>query len=137
MDVLFNSDYAIISYNKAEGIMYMELRGVIEGEDYRRAFNTLRDIVLEMKVKKVLINQATMKKSSMESKAWLVANWLPNSSKILDFKIRVSLILSKNLFTKIGGEFVVGAARKIIKFDIKTFSDYDEAKKWLNQESKA
>jgi hypothetical protein len=131
MDVLFEKPFTKIAYDADNGIMYMELIGVIKHDDYKEMFNTLMEKGLQKNIKKLLVNQATMEKSGMDSKAWLITNWLPRAKKNFGEDVKIALILSKNLFTKIGGEYVVGAVRLISKFEVRTFTAVEDGRIWL------
>ena len=131
VELLFDEPYARITYEAAHDMICLELKGVIGGDDYRKTFNTLMDKGLEKNINKLYVNQATMDRSTMEAKAWLVTNWLPRVKKAFGDDVKVALILSKNLFTKIGGEFIVNTVKAISKFDIKTFSSTDDAREWI------
>ncbi|MDX2303322.1 MAG: hypothetical protein NW226_11000 [Microscillaceae bacterium] len=131
MEIVYDKEYAEISYDASQNMLFLQLKGVIEGNQYRDTFHKVLEIGREKDIKYLLVNQATMQKSSMESKAWLIASWLPLVKKTFKEDIRVAIILSKNLFTKIGGEFVVSAVRKLSRFEVKTFSTAEEAQTWL------
>lgn len=131
MEIIYNKPFAEISYDATQDLLYLQLKGVIEVEDYRETFNKVLEIGVEKNMKYLLANQATLQKSTMEAKAWLIATWLPQVKKRFHQDVRVAIILSQNLFTKIGGEFVAGAARKLSRFDIKTFSTEEDARGWL------
>lgn len=134
METLFNKAFAEVTFDAAKALLYLELKGVVEGENYREAFNKGLEFAIAKNIRYLLINQATLQKSTMESKAWLITSWLPQVKKSIHQDIKVAVILSQNLFTKIGGEFVINATRKLSKFDIKTFSSKEEAEKWLFKE---
>ena len=131
MESLYDEAFAEISFDAAKALLYLQLKGVVEVENYREIFNKVLEFGNEKNIKCLLINQATLHKSTMESKAWLIASWLPTVKKTFQTDLKVAVILSKNLFTKIGGEFAANAARKLSKFDIKTFSTQAAAEEWL------
>jgi hypothetical protein len=130
-EILYQHDYALITLEPENKLLYLELIGEIGKDEYKDTFNTLSDKGVEIGIKRLMVNQATLTKSSMESKAWLITNWFPRMRKIFNDDVKIALILSPNLFTKIGGEYIIGAVRKLSKFDIKTFEDKDSAYKWL------
>lgn len=131
MELLFEKEFAKLFYEEADRLMYLELIGVIGSQEYRETFTTLLQKAIEKNINKLLVNQATMEKSSMESKAWLIASWMPKVKKQFGDDIRVALLLSKNLFTKIGGEYIVGVVRTLGRFDIKAFGNMEEARNWV------
>jgi hypothetical protein len=131
MEVLFEKNFARISYETDKDLMFLELIGNIKHENYKETFDTLLEFAAQKSIKKLLVNQATLEKSGMDSKAWLITSWLPRVKKTLGEDIKVALILAKNLFTKIGGEYVVGAVRMISKFEVRTFSSLDDGRAWL------
>ena len=131
MEILYEQPFGRISFDEATELIYLELLGDINKEDYKTIFNTTGDLGVKYNIRRLLVNQATMQKSSMESKAWLVTNWLPRMRKVFHDKMRVSIILSNNLFTKIGGEYIAAAVRKISGFNLRTFTNEDEARAWV------
>ncbi|TAD90235.1 MAG: hypothetical protein EAY75_04600 [Bacteroidetes bacterium] len=131
MEILYEQPFGRISYEASADLIYLELLGEISKEDYKTVFNATGDLALQHNASRLLVNQATMQKSSMESKAWLVTNWLPRMRKVFQDNMRVSIILSNNLFTKIGGEYIAAAVRKISGFNLRTFIDAEEARTWV------
>lgn len=131
MELLYEQDFGRISYEAENNLIYLELIGDINKEDYKTIFNTTADLGLERGIKRLLVNQATMQKSSMESKAWLVTNWVPRVRKLFNDDMRAAVILSNSLFTKIGGEYIAAAVRKLSKFNLRTFTNADEARTWV------
>jgi hypothetical protein len=131
MEVLYEQPFGRICYDVSCDLIYLELLGEISKEDYKTIFNVTGDLGVKHNISRLLVNQATMQKSSMESKAWLVTNWLPRMRKVFQDNMRVSIILSSNLFTKIGGEYIAAAVRKISGFNLRTFTDADEARTWV------
>jgi hypothetical protein len=128
---LYEQSFARITHEPDNQLLYLELIGEIGKEEYKDTFNTLADKGLEIGLRKLLVNQATLDKSSMESKAWLITNWFPRMRKLFGDNVKVALILSPNLFTKIGGEYIIGAVRRLSKFDVRTFTDKEAARAWL------
>jgi hypothetical protein len=131
MELLYEQPFGRISYDAENDLIYLELIGDINKEDYRTIFNTTADLGAERKIKRLFANQSTMQKSSMESKAWLVTNWVPRVRKIFNDDMKAAILLSNNLFTKIGGEYIAAAVRKISGFNLRTFTNPDEARNWL------
>ena len=131
MEILFETDFGRISYEAEHELIYLELIGDINKEDYKVVFNTTADLGVARKAKRLLVNQATMQKSSMESKAWLVTNWVPRVRKLFDDDMRAAIILSNSLFTKIGGEYIAAAVRKLSKFNLRTFTNAEDARTWV------
>ncbi len=128
---LYATHYARITYEAPQDFLFLELSGVLEGDIYRETFNMLLQYGLEKNAKKLLVNQAPMQKSSMEAKAWLITSWFPQVKKAFHEDMKVAIVLSTNLFNKIGGEFVVSTIRNTSKFDVKTFTNLGEAQTWL------
>ncbi|TAE10994.1 MAG: hypothetical protein EAZ95_14180 [Bacteroidetes bacterium] len=131
MELLYEQPFGRITYEPENEMIYLELIGEINKEDYKIIFNATADLGVERKIKRLLVNQATMQKSSMESKAWLVTNWIPRVRKAFNDDMRASIILSNNLFTKIGGEYIASAVRKISGFNLRTFTNPDDARAWV------
>ncbi len=131
MELLYEKDFGRISYEIENELIYLELIGDISKENYKEIFNTTAELGVERGIKRLLVNQATMQKSSMESKAWLVTNWVPRVRKIFNDDMRASIILSNSLFTKIGGEYIAAAVRKLSKFNLRTFVNADDARAWV------
>ncbi len=100
-------------------------------------WNTLLEKIVEVGAKKMVADQSQMERSSMESKAWLVTNWLPRMRKRVGDHVKVAVVSSKNLFTKIGGEYIANAARKMTSFDVKFTSNSEEAVNWLMDDRNA
>lgn len=130
-ELIYESPFSKMYLEKDLSFMYVELLGVIDNENYKATFNMMSEKALENNVKRLLVNQATMQKSSMEAKAWLVTKWLPSARQIFGDRMRAGIVLSKSLFIKIGGEYIISAVRTISKFDVRSFGDVESARTWL------
>jgi|GEM_PF-2166725 len=131
MELLYEKDFGRISYEIEQDLIYLELIGDINKEDYKELFNMTAELGVERNIKRLLVNQVTMQKSTMESKAWLVTNWVPRVRKLFHDDMRAAIILSNSLFTKIGGEYIAAAVRKLSKFNLRTFTNSDDARSWV------
>lgn len=134
MKTLYESKITRIQYDQERKLIFFYLLGVIDHENYKIMWNTLLEKVIEVGVQKMVVDQSQMDRSSMESKAWLVTQWLPRARKRIGEEVRIAVVSSKNLFTKIGGEYIANAARKMTSFDIKFTSNTEEAISWLMDE---
>lgn len=133
-EVLYNTDFAQITYHPDTDILRLNLIGNIMKEDYQTAWNVLLDWYLEKQPKKMLFDQRPMTKASLESRAWFIVKWLPKFKKKVNQKIRVAVVFSKSIAIKIGGQFLVDAAtRDVPNLEIKTFQNEEDALSWLHQ----
>ncbi len=133
MEILFETDYTRIEYDSENEIVILCLIGNIAHEDYKTMWNTTFEKVQEKQAIKLIADQTLLEKSSMESKAWLVAKWFPKTKKELRDDMKVAMVTSKSLFTRIGGEYIVNAVRSMSKFDIKIFKNIEAAYEWINK----
>ncbi len=133
MEILFEASYTRIEYDADKGIIVLRLLGEIQHEDYKSMWDRLLDEVTARNINKLLADQTGLQKSSMESKAWLVSKWFPKAKKILGDDMKVALVSSKSLFTRIGGEYIVNAVKSMSKFDIKLFRSIEAGMEWLCQ----
>ncbi len=131
MELLMENDYIRIFHISDDEMIYVELLGSIPHEDYKTCFMAMIDKGVEKNIKRLLVNQSTMEKSGIDSKAWLITTWLPKAHKTFGDNMKVAILLSKNLFTKIGGEYVIKMVRALTKMNINSFTNMDEAKKWV------
>ncbi len=133
MEILFETNYTRIEHHPESEVIILRLIGNISHEDYKNMWETLLEKVLELKVNKLLADQTDLEKSGMESKAWLVAKWFPKAKKSLSDDMKVALVTSKSLFTRIGGEYIVNAVRSMSKFDIRLFRSVEAGMEWLGK----
>ncbi len=130
-ELIYESDFSKMYLEKYLDLMYVELLGVIDNENYKATFNMMSEKALENGVRRLLVNQSTMQKSSMEAKAWLVTKWLPSARQTFGDRMRAGIVLSKSIFIKIGGEYIISAVRMVSKFDVRSFGDVETARTWL------
>lgn len=133
MEILFEASYTRIEYDAEKGIIILRLLGEIQHEDYKHMWDTLLQEVTSRNLNKLLADQTGLEKSSMESKAWLVSKWFPKAKKSLGNDMKVALVSSKSLFTRIGGEYIVNAVKSMSKFDIRLFRNAEAAMEWLSE----
>ncbi|GAB4406857.1 MAG: hypothetical protein OHK0053_33280 [Microscillaceae bacterium] len=132
-EILFEAPYTRIEMDAENRVIILRLIGVIGHDDYKNMWNTLIEKVQEHNIQKMIADQTTLERSGMESKAWLVAKWFPKVRKILGNDIKIALVTSRSLFTRIGGEYIVNAVRSMSKFDIRMYNTFDAALEWLKE----
>ncbi|NJL14113.1 MAG: STAS/SEC14 domain-containing protein [Microscillaceae bacterium] len=135
-EILFEASYTRIELDAENRVIILRLIGVINHEDYKNMWNTFIDKVQEYDIQKMIADQTALERSGMESKAWLVAKWFPKVRKILGNDIKIALVTSRSLFTRIGGEYIVNAVRSMSKFDIRMYNTFDAALEWLKEPPK-
>ncbi len=131
MELILENDYIKIFHEQENDMIYVELLGSIPYEDYKKCFMAMLDKGIEKNIKLLLVNQSTMEKSGIDAKAWLVTTWLPKVHKTFGDNVKVAILLSKNFFTKIGGEYIIKMVKSLTRMNINSFTNIDEAKKWL------
>lgn len=132
MEVLFEADYTRIELDSENKTIVLRLLGSIKHEDYKAMWNRLLEELVKHGIKQMIADQTQMKHSSMESKAWLVTKWFPKAHREIGNHARVALIASRNMFNKIGGEYIAKAVSSMSNFQIHFVGDMAEAKEWLN-----
>ncbi len=133
METLFQTEFTKIEYDANHQILIIHLIGAIKHEDYKFMWNKLLEKTLERNARKLIANQATMERSGMESKAWLVAKWFPKAHKRIGSDCAIAIVASKNLFTKIGGEYIANAVKNMSNFDIRFVPSVEAGVDWLSQ----
>ncbi|WP_026999841.1 hypothetical protein [Eisenibacter elegans] len=130
MEKLQTLPNAEILFDQEAEVMYLMLSGTIELEEYKHIFEVFLQEGIKLGSKRFVIQQGDMVKSSMAARAWLVAKWLPKVQKSIP-ECRAGVVLAKSLFTRIGGEYLVGAARKLTNFNVRTFGSLEDAQQWV------
>lgn len=127
MEILFETDYTKIEYDSENDVMILKLIGNIKHDDYKNMWNTLLEKVLEKDTRRIIADQTSMERSSMESKAWLVTRLFPKIVKQMGKEAKVVMVASKSIFTRVGGEYLIGVMKTMSNFDIKIAKSTEEA----------
>lgn len=89
--------------------------------------------VLSKDAKAIIIDQTKSKGGSMESRAWLIVNWLPELKKSLgEKKILVAGVSEAKFgFKKFITQYLEQTIKKLTPFPIEIFENFEEATQWI------
>ncbi|TAF67489.1 MAG: STAS/SEC14 domain-containing protein [Cytophagales bacterium] len=131
MEKLFETHYAYIEHDNKNDLIFLKMKNVVEHEEYKTMFLTVLEKFVEKKCYRLLVDQSDVQKSSMESRAWLVTKWIPMVRQEIGENAKCAVVLARNMFSKIGAQYVVGLVGTITRLDIKSFSNHEDAMHWL------
>jgi hypothetical protein len=130
---IYNNPSSNIYYLPDIGAIYLEFIGKIANTDFKDSYNTLMEFVSSKDAKAIIIDQTKSQGGSMESRAWLIVNWLPELKKSLgEKKILVAGVSEAKFgFKKFISQYLEQTVKKLTPFPIEIFDSLEEATKWI------
>lgn len=134
-ELLFVKTYCKIQHFKEANIIYMELIGDFNVEQYKKMYNTLLEFVIQKESKGIVVDQRRSNGSDMEMRNWLLMSYLPRFKKSIHsfnskFKI-TGVSTDRTGFKKYITEFMLDNVRLITGLELRMFESIDEAVSWI------
>lgn len=127
----FDESYGKVGFDKEKNIVFVSFEGKITHEDYKQVWHALINEAVKHQCFNVYIDQSNVEKVGMESRAWVIANWLPRAKKELSEDTKVAVLSARQLFARFGGEYIANAASMVSSLNIRFFSTKEDAENWL------
>jgi|JI8StandDraft_2_1071088.scaffolds.fasta_scaffold02664_2 RNA processing factor Prp31 len=134
---LYSNKSANISYLSEINTVYLEFIGKIENDDYKASYNKLLEFIIAKNASAIITDQTKSQGGSMEARAWLVVNWLPEVKKELgDKKMLVAGISEAKFgFKKFISQYIEQTVKKMTPFPIEVFENLQDAISWIKKNS--
>lgn len=134
-ELLFVKNYCKIQHFKEANIIYMELIGDFNVDQYKKMYNTLLEFVIQNESKGIVVDQRRSNGSDMEMRNWLIMSYLPKFKKNVvafnsDFKI-AGISTDRVGFKKYIIEFMLDNVRLITGLEFRMFESIGEAVSWI------
>lgn len=81
MEILFDKEYCIITYEKDKNLISLVWKRIISSEEYRRGFEVLKNIILEKQIKRLLTDSRNQGIISPDDRKWLETKVIPVAIK--------------------------------------------------------
>jgi hypothetical protein len=117
--------------------IYLEFIGKIDNTDFKDSYNILMGFILSKDAKAIIIDQTKSQGGSMESRAWLIVNWLPELKKSLGEKKILVAGVSEAKFglKKFITQYLEQTIKKLTPFPIEVFENLQDAISWIKKNS--
>lgn len=134
---IYNNDSSNIYYLADIEAIYLEFIGKIDNTDFKDSYNVLMGFILSKDAKAIIIDQTKSQGGSMESRAWLIVNWLPELKKSLgEKKILVAGVSEAKFgFKKFITQYLEQTIKKLTPFPIEIFENLQDAVNWIKKNS--
>jgi hypothetical protein len=134
---IYNNASSNISYLADIEAIYLEFIGKIDNTDFKDSYNVLMGFILSKDAKAIIIDQTKSQGGSMESRAWLIVNWLPELKKSLgEKKILVAGVSEAKFgFKKFITQYLEQTIKKLTPFPIEVFENLQDAVNWIKKNS--
>lgn len=126
MKSLFESKFAVLSYNSQQQYMCLQVRGFMKENDFREVLLKARKLFPTLGVHKMLNDFREFKGTTPAMQEWVVKEYYP--SLVKDGLTHGALVLSNDVFAKFAAKNV---QNKVHNFDYPAFPDLQEAENWL------
>ena len=131
IEMLYERDFVQISYSPKHELVTIKLINDIAKEDYKESWEVLLEEVIKKKNKNIIIDQRSMGRASIESRAWFVIKWLPRLKKEVSEDIQVAILPSRSIAAKLGIQYLMSAAKSVSNMNIKVLNSDEEALVWF------
>lgn len=131
IEMLYERDFVQIIHNLKYDLLTIKLINDISKDDYKECWEVLLDEVINKKTKNIIIDQRTMGKASIESRAWFVIKWLPRLKKQVNVDLQVAVLPARSIAAKLGIQYLMSAAKSVSNMNIKVQNSEEEALVWF------
>ena len=131
IEMVYERAFVQISHNPKYDLLTIKLINDISKEDYKECWEVLLEEVIKKKNKNIIIDQRTMGRASIESRAWFVIKWLPRLKKEVDTDLQVAVLPSRSIAAKLGIQYLMSAAKSVSNMNIKVQNSDEEALVWF------
>ena len=131
IEMVYERTFVQISHNPKYDLLTIKLINDISKEDYKECWEVLLEEVIKKKNKNIIIDQRTMGRASIESRAWFVIKWLPRLKKEVDTDLQVAVLPSRSIAAKLGIQYLMSAAKSVSNMNIKVQNSDEEALVWF------
>lgn len=109
------------------------LTGTIDPEDYKTAFTTYLDVLVENHCCRTVFNNHDLVSDTLASRAWFLANYLPQAKNQLQAEhYRVAVVMPTNRFQRMTVELVAKGAKVVgTNADITLHDSTEAALEWM------
>ena len=110
----------------------IELRGMVDIQDYKDAFNLLLDMALETGYANAIYNLIGLSKSDPEARAWFIKKFIPHANKKIKGHRKSAIVSPASSFQQMALSFVVKGMKLMgMPVTIKYFDTQEEAIAWI------
>ena len=136
MKTLFESEVGncLIQKNEEHQYVLIELKGKLEIDEYKQAFEKFLEKVMESGYTKLVYNVKDLTSTDPRARAWYLTSHLPKAFKSIDKNklLKCALIKPSSLFQRLTMETVVKTSKaRGRELDVKFFEDLDSALAWI------
>jgi len=130
---IYSNNCANIYYLSEINALLLEFVGKIDNNEYKAAYNQLLILTIEKNASAIITDQTKSQGGTMEGRAWLIVNWLPEVKRELgDRKILVAGISEARFgFKKFISQYLEQTLKKMTPFPIEVFESVPDAVKWI------
>lgn len=129
MEILFDKEYCIITYEKDKNLISLVWKRIISSEEYRRGFEVLKNIILEKQIKRLLTDSRNQGIISPDDRKWLETKVIPVAIKGgLKY---VATVLAKDVFKQYYLTKIQSKSKKSGMSEFEIFESIQKAKEWL------
>ena len=131
IEMLYERSFVQISHNSKYELTTIKLINDISKEDYKECWEVLLEEVIKKQSQNIIIDQRSMGRASIESRAWFVIKWLPRLKKEVNAELHVAVLPSRSIAAKLGIQYLMSAAKSLSNIDIKVQNSDEEALVWF------
>lgn len=131
IEMLYERSFVQILHNPKYELITIRLINDIAKEDYKECWEVLLEEVIKKQNKNIIIDQRSMGRASIESRAWFVIKWLPRLKKEVNTELHVAVLPSRSIAAKLGIQYLMSAAKSLSNIDIKVQNSDEEALVWF------
>jgi hypothetical protein len=135
-EVLYDNGLMRLEYDANEQCLYHIWENFTRTEEYKETLQTLKQVVIDLQPKKLLVDQRKRRVLSRDASNWFVQEWFPNFAAILQTNLRIAFVDAEDIFGKITAKDNLKQLHQLYQtpslLQYQSFDDYEIAEKWLN-----
>ncbi|MEO1049881.1 MAG: STAS/SEC14 domain-containing protein [Bacteroidota bacterium] len=136
MEVIFKNEAGncVIRKEDDKKFVMIELKGKLELDEYKSAFENFLKHVIEIGYTKLVYNVKELSSTDPRARAWYMTSHLPKAFKSIDKStlLKCALVKPSSLFQRLTLEAVVkGSKARGRELEVKFFDNLDDALAWI------
>ena len=131
--IYLKTDYVTIDLNEDLKLLEIEWHGLVLSSQYRETMEMVLDMLEEKNVENFLINRQHMQRISLADEKWRKEFWYPEFLK--SSVKRSASVISRDYYNEVSVSQLIEENDPGIKVERRSFYNYQEARKWLLENS--
>lgn len=132
MKTIYQQKLCCLQYHEKSNFIQMIWEGDLNNDEYKAFWTAYYNEYLKLPKPYLLVDQRKVGKVDMTARAWFVMNFLPKYKNKVRPDLIVAVMQPQNVMNKTAIQYLVSATNRLTSYQIRLFTEQDEAHRWLD-----